>query len=420
MGSRVVQSSVRLASALGRGLGGGGGGVAVARGGGGTDRRRGLASEAAQQRRDSEKRVGSGDIRVDLLNPFELHRLHDGPATDVFTSKEELMQMYMDMTVLRRMELAADMLFKSQQIRGFCHLYDGQEAISVGMEAALTYEDSVLTAYRDHGIFLGRGGTTFEAFSELMGKKTGCAIGKGGSMHLYKRENNYYGGWGIVGTSGPLGTGLAFALKYQKKPNVAVAIYGDGAANQGQLYEAQNCAALWDLPVIYLVENNHYGMGTAEWRASKKATFFDRLSYIPGIKVDGMDAFSVKAAMLFAKEHCVAGKGPIVVECDTYRYHGHSMSDPGSTYRSRDEVQGFRKERDPIERIRNIILKEELSTAEELKKLDKQVRREVEEEAAKAREAPQPEEHELFSNIYRLDTGLVTYGCDRKDTIKLP
>ncbi|KAL3701848.1 hypothetical protein R1sor_019870 [Riccia sorocarpa] len=380
---------------------------------------RSIAAQAAEKQENDSASSKGGDIEVELLNPFKLHLLESGPPTHLHTNKDELMKMYRDMNVLRRMELKADQLFKTQQIRGFCHLYDGQEAIPAGMEAVLTYDDCVVTAYRDHGTFLGRGGTVFETFSELMGRKTGCSLGKGGSMHLFKKENNFYGGWGIVGTSGPLGTGLALALKYTKKPNVTVAIYGDGAANQGQLYEAQNMAALWNLPVIYLVENNHYGMGTAEWRASKQTTFFDRLHYIPGIKVDGMDAFSVKAAMQFAKDHCVAGKGPIVIECDTYRYHGHSMSDPGSTYRSRDEIQNFRQERDPIERVSKIIVKEGIASADDLKKLAKDIRREVEEEATKARDAPQPEEHELFSHIYRLDTGLVTYGCDRKKDVEL-
>ncbi|CAM6106499.1 unnamed protein product [Calypogeia fissa] len=362
----------------------------------------------------------TGDIHVKIEVPYQLHMLEDGPAQEIRTSKEESMEMYRNMMTIRRFEILADMLFKSQFVRGFCHLCDGQEAVSVGMEAALTYEDAILTAYRDHGNYLVRGGTIFEAFSELMGKKTGAAIGKGGSMHLYKKENNFYGGWGIVGTSGSLGTGVGFALKYLKKQNVSVAVYGDGAANQGQLFEAQNLAALWNLPVIYLVENNHYGMGTAEWRASKKTTFYDRLSYIPGIKMDGMDVFAVKSAFLYAKAHCLDGKGPIVLEADTYRYHGHSMSDPGRSYRDRSEIQGVRKARDPIEHLKTIILQEGLCSAEELKSIDKEIRRRVEEAGEKAKEAPYPDEPELFSNIYKKDTGLVTYGCDRNKKVQLP
>lgn len=370
---------------------------------------------------DSKKKTDSDEIVVEMPTKYDLHLLESGPPQEAITNKEELMKTYKDMTIIRRTEITADMLFKSQMIRGFCHLYDGQEAVCIGMERALTFDDSVITAYRDHGIYLGRGGTVLKLFSELMGKRTGCALGKGGSMHLYQRDHNFWGGWGIVGTSPPLGTGIAFAHKYLKKPNVVVAIYGDGAGNQGQLYEAQNLAALWNLPLILLIENNHFGMGTAEWRASKKTTYYDRVSYIPGIKTDGMDVFAVREAFKLCKEHCLAGKGPIMLEADTYRYHGHSMSDPGSTYRSRKEIQGMRSERDPIERVRKIILREELATTDELKDIDKQIRAEVDEAVAKAREAEFPANEELFANIYKADSGLIAYGSDRRDTkVQMP
>lgn len=376
---------------------------------------RAFAAQAEEQEQQAES------IQVNIGVPYERFKLNDGPAQSAQTSPQQLMHYFRQMTTIRRMEIAADMLFKSQQIRGFCHLYDGQEAVAIGMEAALTYDDAVITAYRDHGNYIGRGGDVFETFSELMGKASGPALGKGGSMHLYKRKNNFFGGWGIVGTTPPLGAGLAFALKYQQKKNVAVAIYGDGAANQGQIFEAANMAALWELPLILLVENNHYGMGTAEWRACKKTTFYDRISYIPGLKVDGMDLFSVKNAVKFAKEFCLSGKGPIVLECDTYRYHGHSMSDPGSTYRTRTEIQGIRQQRDPIENIRKIITKEGVASAEDLKNIEKDIRREVDAAATKAREASQPGEEELFSNIYKLDSGLQTFGCDRKKSaVQMP
>ncbi|EFJ26719.1 hypothetical protein SELMODRAFT_96403 [Selaginella moellendorffii] len=367
----------------------------------------------ASQPRQAAAAQAPDAINVEIPVPFQLHLLQEGPARESVTSREELVKMYRDMFRIRRMEITADKLFKSQLVRGFCHLYDGQEAVTIGMEAALTYEDTVITAYRDHATFLGRGGTVHECFAELMGRSTGCARGKGGSMHLYKPSNNFYGGWGIVGTTGPLGAGLAFANKYEKKNNVAMAIYGDGAGNQGQLFEAKNMAGLWDLPLIFLVENNHYGMGTAEWRASKKTTFYDRVSYIPGIKVDGMDAFAVKEATRFAKEHCLSGKGPIVLEADTYRYHGHSMSDPGSTYRTRNEIQGVRQERDPIERIKKLMIKENVMREEEFKAVDKEIKQEVDDAAAKAKDDPNPGEEELFMNIYKNDSGLKTYGCDR-------
>ncbi|KAI5059102.1 hypothetical protein GOP47_0025421 [Adiantum capillus-veneris] len=372
---------------------------------------RAFSSNAFAERRAKESK---GCITVQIQVPFSLHNLAEGPPVESRTGKKELLAMYMDMLTIRRMEISADMLFKSQQVRGFCHLYDGQEAVAIGLKEAISKEDAVITAYRDHGIFLAKGGTPFEVFSELTGRVTGCAAGKGGSMHLYKRENNFFGGWGIVGTTSPLGAGLALALKYCKKNNVAVAIHGDGADNQGQVYEAKNMAALWDLPLILLIENNHFGMGTAEWRASKKASYFDRVSYLPGIKADGMDVFAVKEALLFCKEHCLAGKGPIVIECDTYRYHGHSMSDPGSTYRTWDEIKQIRQARDPIQFVKQIILKEGAATEEELATIDKQVKKDVEDALSKAREAPEPKEEALFTDMYKHDKKFVVYGCDRK------
>ncbi|MCO5582048.1 hypothetical protein L7F22_035939 [Adiantum nelumboides] len=372
---------------------------------------RAFSSNASAPGRSKES---NGTTTVQIQVPFSLHNLSEGPPVESHTSRNELLQMYTDMLTIRRMEISADLLFKSQQVRGFCHLYDGQEAVAIGLKAAISKDDAVITAYRDHGIYLAQGGTAFEVFSELMGRVTGCAAGKGGSMHLYKRENNFFGGWGIVGTTPPLGAGLALALKYCQKKNVAVAIYGDGADNQGQVYEAKNMAALWDLPLILLIENNHFGMGTAEWRAAKKASYFDRVSYVPGIKADGMDIFAVKEALLFCKEHCLAGKGPIVMECDTYRYHGHSMSDPGSTYRTRDEIKQIRQARDPIQFVKQIILKEELVTEEELATIDKQVKKEVEDALSKAREAPEPKEEQLITNMYKHDKHFVVYGCDRK------
>uniref|UniRef100_A0A7N0ULW2 Pyruvate dehydrogenase E1 component subunit alpha n=1 Tax=Kalanchoe fedtschenkoi TaxID=63787 RepID=A0A7N0ULW2_KALFE len=357
--------------------------------------------------------TASDTITIDISVPFTAHRC-DPPPPTITTTPSELLTFFRDMATMRRMEIAADSLYKAKLIRGFCHLYDGQEAVAVGMEAAITKKDCIITAYRDHCLFLGRGGTLEESFAELMGRRDGCSKGKGGSMHFYKKESGFYGGHGIVGAQVPLGIGLAFGQKYLKDESVTFALYGDGAANQGQLFEALNIAALWDLPAILVCENNHYGMGTAEWRAAKSPAYYKRGDYVPGLKVDGMDAFAVKKACQFAKEHALKN-GPIILEMDTYRYHGHSMSDPGSTYRTRDEISGVRQERDPVERIRKLILAHDLATDKELKDIEKELRKEVDDSVAKAKESALPDSSELFTNIYAKGYGVQSYGADRKE-----
>ncbi|CAI5535236.1 unnamed protein product [Closterium sp. Naga37s-1] len=241
-----------------------------------------------------------------------------------------------------------------------------------------------------------------------MGRRDGCAHGKGGSMHLYGVARGFYGGWGIVGTSPPLGAGLALGQKLagRQGEGVTAAVYGDGAANQGQVYEAMNMAALWRLPVVFVVENNHYGMGTSERRASAQTSFFDRVNYIPGLLVDGMDVLAVKQAMEYAKEHAIA-KGPMVLEMDTYRYHGHSMSDPGSSYRQRTEIQQTRRARDPIERVRRLILEHKVESEEGLRQAEKRVRAEVDAAVKAARDAAEPSEEDLWQRVYKLDKGMV-------------
>ena len=304
------------------------------------------------------------------------------------------------MTKMRRMEIVADKLYKQKLIRGFCHLYDGQEAIAVGMEAALKPNDYLITAYRAHCQTLGRGDTVEYILSELLGRKTGCSRGKGGSMHMYRKEANFFGGNGIVGAQMPLGTGLAFASKYLKNGLVSVAMIGDGGANQGQFFEAANMAYLWKLPIIYVVENNNYGMGTSIDRASANTEFFSRMDVIPGLQVDGHDALAVREAFKHAAEHARSGKGPIILEMKTYRYHGHSMSDPGITYRTREEVQNVRETKDCIERLKKRLLEKGWATEELLKEKQKEINAAIDIEVEKAKATPELPIEEATLDIY--------------------
>ncbi|XP_074274490.1 pyruvate dehydrogenase E1 component subunit alpha-1, mitochondrial-like [Silene latifolia] len=352
-------------------------------------------------------------IQIETSIQFQSHNI-EPPSTTVTTTATELMNFYKSMSLMRRMEIASDSLYKAKLIRGFCHLYDGQEAVAVGMEAAITKSDSIITAYRDHCIYLARGGTLVSAFAELMGRRDGCSRGKGGSMHFYRKDFGFFGGHGIVGAQIPLGIGLAFAHKYNKEENVSFSMYGDGAANQGQLFEALNMAALWDLPAILVCENNQYGMGTAIKRSAKSPSYYKRGDYVPGLKVDGMDVLAVKQACAFAKDY-VLKNGPIILEMDTYRYHGHSMSDPGSTYRTRDEISGIRQERDPIERVKKLLIAHDIATEKEMKDYEKEVRKEVDAAIAEAKESQMPDTSELFTNIYVKGYGAESFGADRKE-----
>lgn len=344
------------------------------------------------------------------INPYKLHHLEHGPSTECTYTREQALKYYKEMKTIRVMETTAGNLYKGKIIRGFCHLYSGQEAVAVGMEAALTPTDSVITAYRAHGWAYVRGLSVHSVLAELTGRKTGCANGKGGSMHMY--TPNFYGGNGIVGAQVPLGAGIAFAHKYKDDGNVCVALYGDGAANQGQVYEAFNMAKLWDLPCIFVCENNGFGMGTSIDRAAASTTFYKRGDYIPGLWVDGMNVLGVREATIFAKDF-VLKNGPILIEAATYRYHGHSMSDPGTSYRTRDEVQEVRKHRDPIGKFKEVIIGDALVTNDEIKKIDDDVKKEVAEAAELAKTDPELALEELYTHIY-VDPpkDMKVRGCD--------
>jgi len=339
------------------------------------------------------------NVKIDLSNSFQTYNF-ESPSTSSITNRDELLKFYRDMSVMRRVEIVADNLYKSKLIRGFLHLYNGQEAIVVGVEASILRDDHVITAYRDHSHYLGRGGTLKEIMSELLGKAGGCSHGKGGSMHMYRVEGNFYGGNGIVGAQTPIGAGIAFAQKYLNTGKVCLTYYGDGAANQGQLFEAYNMASLWKVPCIFVCENNKYGMGTSIERSSADTQYYKRAGFIPGIKIDAMNVFAVKEAVKAAAKWSREGNGPILLEMETYRYMGHSMSDPGLSYRTRDEVNAIRNERDPILKVKNIILKSETATEDELKEIDNQVKQEVDDATEFAKNAPFPEPNALYTDIY--------------------
>ena len=315
-------------------------------------------------------------------------------------SKEELLSLYRQMLLIRRFEERAGQLYGLGLIGGFCHLYIGQEAVAVGLQSAMTVgKDSVITGYRDHGHMLAYGIDPNVIMAELTGRAAGISKGKGGSMHMFSVEHGFYGGHGIVGAQVSLGTGLAFKHRYAKDGGVCLAYFGDGAANQGQVYESFNMAELWKLPVIYAIENNGYAMGTSVGRSSSEDQFYRRGESfrIPGIQVDGMDVLAVRGAAEEALAWTRAGKGPIILELKTYRYRGHSMSDPAK-YRTREEVQSYREGRDPIDQAGRELAAIGVDE-EELKAIDKEIKDRVVAAAKFAEEAPEPEPGELYTNV---------------------
>jgi pyruvate dehydrogenase E1 component alpha subunit len=320
------------------------------------------------------------------------------PAADA--TPEELLEFYRGMLTIRRFEEKAGQLYGMGLIGGFCHLYIGQEAVVVGMQAAIGPDDAVITSYRDHGHMIACGMDPRGVMAELTGRAGGYSKGKGGSMHMFSRERNFYGGHGIVGAQVPIGTGIAFAHRYNGTDNVCLTYLGDGAINQGQIYESFNMAALWDLPVVYVIENNKYGMGTSVERASANPDLYIRgQAYgIPGKQVDGMDVTAVRTAGDEAVAHCRAGKGPYILEMMTYRYRGHSMSDPAK-YRTREEVSKVRQERDPIERLRASLIEQKIAEDAALKEIDKEIKAIVSDAAEFAQTSPEPDPAELYTDV---------------------
>lgn len=322
------------------------------------------------------------------------------PKKSANFSAEELLGYYKDMLEIRRFEEKAGQLYGMGQIGGFCHLYIGQEAVVVGLEAVAKDGDQRLTSYRDHGHMLACGMEPDGVMAELTGRRDGYSRGKGGSMHMFSKEKEFYGGHGIVAAQVPIGAGLAFANKYQGNDNVTFTYLGDGAANQGQVYETFNMAALWTLPVIFVIENNQYAMGTSQSRSSSTPDFYTRgMAFnIPGEAVDGMDVLAVKDAGARAVGHVRSGKGPYILEMKTYRYRGHSMSDP-ARYRTREEVQKMKDERDPIDNLKDMILLGKHATEDDLKKIDKSVKKRMSDAAEFAQKSPEPDIGELYTDI---------------------
>ncbi len=316
-------------------------------------------------------------------------------------TKEQLLGYFEEMLLIRRFEEKAGQLYGMGLIAGFCHLYIGQEAVITGMNSVRQKGDQQVTSYRDHGHIIASGIDPKYVMAELTGRSTGCSRGKGGSMHLFNTKGHFYGGHGIVGAQVPIGIGLAFANKYRKNKNISFTYLGDGAINQGQVYESFNMAKLWNLPVVYVIENNQYAMGTAVKRSTSTVELYKRGESfgIPGVQVDGMDVIAVREAALKAIDHIHKGNGPIILEMKTYRYRGHSMSDPAK-YRSKEELEKYKTERDPIEKLRAEIVARFKVKEEEFKKIETKIKDQIKEVEDFAKSSPEPDEAELMTDIY--------------------
>jgi pyruvate dehydrogenase E1 component alpha subunit len=361
-----------------------------------------LAKAASSNSRKSAVKLAAPKQPATADDNFELRSLQDEFAKSrrYKAGKDELLRLYEQMLLIRRFEEKAGQLYGLGLIGGFCHLYIGQEAVAVGLQSALTEgKDSVITGYRDHGHMLAYGIDPNVIMAELTGREAGISRGKGGSMHMFSTEHAFYGGHGIVGAQVSLGGGLAFAHKYRDDGGLCLAYFGDGAANQGQVYETFNMASLWRLPIVFAIENNQYAMGTSVKRSSAETEFYRRGTAfrIPGMEINGMDVLEVRQAAEVAFKHVRGGGGPVLLELNTYRYRGHSMSDPAK-YRTREEVQDQREHNDPIERAKADLMKLKVSE-DALKDIDKAIRANVAEAADFAEKSPEPEAAELYTDV---------------------
>ena len=333
------------------------------------------------------KKSSSKKVKLKTVSNSEAN-----PAVD------ELRELYREMLLIRRFEEKAGQLYGMGLIGGFCHLYIGQEAVVTGISSVQEKQDTVVTSYRDHAHMLACGMDPKGIMAELTGRATGYSRGKGGSMHMFSKEENFFGGHGIVGAGTAIGAGLGFAHKYKGDKGVAVAYMGDGASNQGQVAECYNMASLWDLPVLFVIENNQYGMGTSVKRSSAGELYKRGEGYgIPGEQVDGMDVFTVQAAARQALDYIRTGNGPYILEVMTYRYRGHSMSDPAK-YRTKEEVASMKEDRDPIAMVKSMLQDEGVDEAE-IKMIDKEIKEIVNEAATFAQESPEPDEGELWTDV---------------------
>jgi pyruvate dehydrogenase E1 component alpha subunit len=355
-----------------------------------------MAPELGRQRRDGGFK---GNAMAVVKRKPKLSR--NGEEAEAGLAPQKMLQLYRDMLLIRRFEEKAGQMYGMGLIGGFCHLYIGEEAVVVGMMGAVKEGDTIVTSYRDHGHMLASGMDPKGVMAELTGRRGGYSRGKGGSMHMFSREKNFFGGHGIVGAQVPIGTGLAFAHRYRDNGCICLTFMGDGAMNQGQVSESFNMAALWKLPVVYVIENNKYGMGTSVMRASASHDLFGRGAPfgIPGHQVDGMNVVAVTQAAEEAADHVRSGKGPYILEMQTYRYRGHSMSDPAK-YRSKDEVNRMRQEHDPIDQMKNRLMEASLADEAKLKQIDKEIKDIVTAAAEFAQDSPEPDPSELWTDVY--------------------